>query len=122
MKYLVDSVIVIDHLNGLVQATQFLADHAVRSSLSVITRAEVLAGCGEQEERRVLALLDQFPTLPVDAATADHAARLRRTERWKLPDALQAALAIGHDSTLVTRNTRDFRPGGRPEVLIPYRL
>ena len=122
LKYLVDSVIVIDHLNGHAKATRFLADSASQSALSVITRAEVLAGCDEQNERPVIALLDQFPTLPVDASTADRAARLRRTERWKLPDAIQAAIAIGHDLKLVTRNTRDFRPGGRPDVLIPYQF
>ncbi|MDZ7791074.1 MAG: PIN domain-containing protein [Xanthomonadales bacterium] len=122
MKYLVDSVIVIDHLNGRVEATRFLADSASRSALSVITRAEVLAGCDEHNERPVIALLDQFPTLPIDVSTADRAARLRRTERWKLPDAIQAAIAIGHDLTLVTRNTRDFRPGERLDVLIPYQF
>lgn len=122
MKYLVDSVIVIDHLNGWTEATRFLADNAGRSMLSVITRAEVLAGCNEQHERPVVALLDQFAILPVDASIADRAAGLRRVQRWKLPDALQAAIAIGHDLTLVTRNTRDFRPGGQPEVLIPYQL
>lgn len=122
LKYLVDSVIVIDHLNGRTEATRFLADNVTQSVLSVITRAEVLAGCDERSERPVAALLDQFPTLPVDAQTADRAARLRRSERWKLPDAIQAAIAIGHELTLVTRNTRDFTPGGWPEVLVPYRL
>jgi predicted nucleic acid-binding protein len=42
--------------------------------------------------------------------------------RWKLPDAIQAAIARAHGLTLVTRNTRDFQPGGDPEVLIPYEL
>lgn len=122
MKYLIDSVIVIDHLNGLDPASRFLAEYATLSVLSVITRAEVLAGCEEHDERPVAAMLDQFPTLPIDLRTADRAARLRRSERWKLPDAIQAAIAIGHELTLVTRNMRDFTPGGRPEVLVPYRL
>lgn len=120
MKYLIDSVIVIDHLNGRVEATRFLIENAAQSALSVITRAEVLAGCDEHNERSVIALLDQFATLAVDVSIADRAARLRRTERWKLPDAIQAAVAIGHELALVTRNTRDFRPGSQPEVLIPY--
>jgi predicted nucleic acid-binding protein len=67
-------------------------------------------------------LLNLFPTLPLTVETADVAARLRRTQRLKLPDAFQAAVAIQHELTLVTRNTRDFQPGGDPEVLIPYRL
>lgn len=122
LKYLLDSVIVIDHLNGRSAATQFLFDYATHSAISVITRAEVLAGCDERGEALVLTLLDQFPVLPVSVEIADLAARLRRSERLKLPDAIQAAVAIGHGLTLVTRNTRDFKPGGQPEVLIPYRL
>ena len=122
MKFLLDSVIVIDHLNGIEAATGFIADHATSSALSVITRAEVLAGCGKTSEVPVMNLLNQFPTLPMTTEIADAAARLRRSERWKLPDAIQAAIAIGHQLTLVTRNTRDFQPGGQPEVLTPYAL
>jgi|GEM_PF-2246502 len=107
---------------GHTAATQFLSDQAVQSAVSVISRAEVLAGCGERSERLVTSLLDQIPSLPVSAKIADLAARLRRSERWKLLDALQAAVALAHGLTLVTRNTRDFQPGGSPAVLIPYRL
>ncbi|MDN5849370.1 MAG: hypothetical protein L0H63_06965 [Nitrococcus sp.] len=44
VKFLLDSVIRIDHFNGIRIATQFIGDHASESALSVITRAEVLAG------------------------------------------------------------------------------
>jgi predicted nucleic acid-binding protein len=120
LKYLVDSVIVIDHLNGIISATEFLADHAPHCAVSVITRAEVLAGCDEATSQPAAGLLNHFPALPVTLDIADLAARLRRSERWKLPDAIQAAIAIEHRLTLVTRNTRDFQPGKNPEVLIPY--
>ena len=61
--------------------------------------------------------------MPITVEVADLAATLRRTQRWKLPDALQAAVAIRHDLVLVTRNTRDFQEGAtNPAVLIPYRL
>jgi predicted nucleic acid-binding protein len=122
LRYLLDSVIVIDHLNGQPAATRFLFDHATQCAISVITRAEVLAGCDDRSEALVIPLLDQFPILPLSVEIADLAARLRRSERWKLPDAIQAAVAIGHELTLVTRNTRDFKPGDQPEVLIPYQL
>lgn len=121
MKYLIDSVILIDHFNGVAAATEFLERHGVESSLSVITRAEVLAGFDDGAASVAIRLLDAFPTLPMTVAIADVAARLRRTERWKLPDAIQAAIARAHGLILVTRNTRDFQPGGDPEVLIPYR-
>ena len=122
MKYLLDSVILIDHFNGVAAATAFLGRHGADSAVSVITRAEVLAGFDDDAVSLAIRLLDAFPTLPMTVEIADEAARLRRSVRWKLPDAIQAALARMHGLTLVTRNTRDFQPGGDPEVLIPYRL
>lgn len=122
MKYLLDSVIVIDHLNGLEAATSFLAEHGSVCAISVVTRAEVLAGFSVRTETLARELLDVFANLPITSAIADLAASLRRHERWKLPDALQAAVAIQHGLVMVTRNTRDFSSGGQLDVLIPYRI
>ncbi|HEY7905872.1 MAG TPA: PIN domain-containing protein [Wenzhouxiangella sp.] len=120
LKYLLDSVIVIDHLNGDCKATDFMASHGQASAISVITRAEVLAGTGADGEGSVLQLLNQFATLPLTTGIADHAAKLRRTQRWKLPDAIQAAIAMDQNLVLVTRNSRDFKDGQPVRVLIPY--
>ncbi len=122
LKYLLDSVVLIDHFNGIKPATTFLSEHGSACAISVITRAEVLAGFADDTEGLARELLDAFATLPVTAEIADLAAALRRTERWKLPDALQAAIASLHGLALVTRNMRDFQPGGTPDVLVPYRL
>ncbi|NKI33619.1 type II toxin-antitoxin system VapC family toxin [Wenzhouxiangella sp. XN79A] len=122
MKYLLDSVILIDHFNGIASATTFVSDHAAACALSVITRAEVLTGFSKESEPLALAVLNAFPTLPLTTEIADSAARLRRIQRWKLPDAIQAAFAKHHDLTLVTRNTRDFQDGDEVAVLVPYRL
>lgn len=120
MQFLLDSVILIDHFNGIAAATDFLAETGAEAALSVITRAEVLAGFDPATEALARELLDHFPSLPITAEIADRAAALRRTQRWKLPDALQAAVAQQHGLTLVTRNTRDFQPGGEIRVLVPY--
>lgn len=121
MKYLLDSVILIDHFNNLEAATAFLGEHGSECAISVITRAEVLAGFTLRTEPLARELLDVFPHLPITTEIADLAASLRRSERWKLPDALQAAVAVQHGLVLVTRNTRDFRAGGKKvEVLVPY--
>ena len=122
MKYLLDSVILIDHFNGTAAASGFLERYGADSALSVTTRAEVLAGFDDAAVSLAIRLLDAFPTLPMTVEIADTAARLRYTERWKLPDAIQAAIARAHGLILVTRNSRDFQPGGDPEVLIPYRI
>lgn len=120
MKFLLDSVIVIDHFNGIGAATRFLAENGGQCALSVITRAEALAGFTDETEPLALELLDNFQTLPVTREIADVAARLRRTERWKLPDAIQAAVALQHELTLVTRDTRDFEGSKELKVLTPY--
>lgn len=88
MKYRLESVIVIDHLNGVGAATQFLAEHAAACAVSVITRAEVLACFDDAGVPLTRELLDLFPALPITADTADLAARLRRRLHLNLPDAL----------------------------------
>ncbi len=44
MKRLLDSCILIDHFNGLTQATNYLKTHQSNCCISVITKAEVLIG------------------------------------------------------------------------------
>ena len=118
--YLVDSVIFIDHFNGISEATDFLREHRAAIYVSLISRAEVLTGFPPVRRREPMLLLDQLRTLSMDRGTADLAADLRRTHRWRLPDAFQAALATQHALKLVTRNTKDFDPKKHRFVLVPY--
>lgn len=122
MTRLIDSVILIDHFNGVPQATEYLAHTHGEIALSVITRAEVLTGFRPVGEPKALLLLDALPTLDITIPVADLAARLRREHRWKMPDALQAAVAVHHGLKLVTRNTRDFSPARHDFVEIPYQI
>ena len=119
---LLDSVILIDHFNGIPDATEYIASVSDQCAISVITRAEVLAGFEAKGRRAAIQLLDQFPLFPIDQVLADLAARLRREQGWKLPDAFQAAIAKHHGLRLVTRNTRDFPPQRYRFVLLPYTL
>ncbi len=122
MKLLLDSVILIDHFNGVAAATRYLSEHHTDAAISVITRAEVLTGFEQRAVRKALQFLDCFPTLPIDQATADLAAALRREHGWKLPDAFQAAIAQQHGLRFVTRNQKDFPPRLYRFVDIPYRV
>ncbi|GAB6044156.1 PIN domain-containing protein [Endothiovibrio diazotrophicus] len=122
MRLLLDSVILIDHFNGIPPATAYLREVKAEAVISVITRAEVLAGFPTDRGALAARLLDTFPALTIDTPVADLAARLRREQRWKLPDALQAALAQHHGLTLVTRNTKDFAPERHSFVRVPYAL
>ncbi|MEO8082183.1 MAG: PIN domain-containing protein [Ardenticatenales bacterium] len=119
---LLDSVIIIDHLNDIASATTYLTSVSDRSLLSAITRAEVMTGVARPNFERVRQLLDNFHCIAIDVRIADLAAELRRTWKWRLPDALQAAAAISVGGQLATRNTRDFDPSIHPFVVVPYRL
>lgn len=121
MKFLADSVIFIDHLNGIDPATAFIEQNADDIAVSVITRAEVLAGAA-RGAAKLKRLLDLFPTLEISVEVADEAAAMRRRHRWKLPDAFQAALARRHRLRLVTRDAKDFPPARHRFVLVPYQL
>lgn len=120
--YLLDSVILIDHFNGRSEATQFMLDNRGLVSISVITRAEVLTGFDPVEEVQAKAFLNLFTTHELTVKDADLAASLRRENRWKLPDALQAAVAINRRLILATRNSKDFDPEHHSFVVIPYCL
>lgn len=120
---LLDSVILIDHLNDMPKATEFISSlDPDETAISVITRAEILVGFEEASIQKAASLLDQYALLAIDKAAADRAAELRRRYGWKLPDAFQAALAINNHIRLSTRNTKDFDPVKHPFVEIPYKL
>ena len=116
---LLDSVILIDHLNGVSAATEYLRT-VEGANVSVITRAEVLTGIDARDRDAVIRLLNRYATLSIDRKTADLAANLRRKYRWRLPDAFQTALAELNHLKLATRNTRDFPPQKYAFVVVPY--
>ena len=120
---LIDSVILIDHLNGIDRATNFILElDPFQTAISVITRAEILAGLSKEEVAFATPLLDQYQLFIIDKPIADLAAKLRRETGWKLPDAFQAALAQYHKTLLTTRNTKDFDPKKHRFVEVPYTI
>lgn len=123
MKLLLDTVILIDHFNGIKKATEFIALNQKHISISVITRAELLTGFNSKRNLSLAKqLCDEFVQHTLTAADADLAAALRQKYGWKLPDAFQAAIAKNHKLKLVTRNTKDFNPNKHSFVLVPYQL
>lgn len=121
LSYLLDTCILIDHLNGLAEATSFLRS-VEDPAISQITWIEVMVGArGEVEDRALRSLLRTFEVLSVDEDVAEAAVRLRRARRLKVPDAIILATAQIHGRKLATRNTRDF-PEPDPEIVVPYRL
>jgi len=123
IERLLDSVIIIDHLNGIDAATRFLLGiNPEETSISVITWAEILVGVEKEKLDMVKSFLNQYTIYNIDKAIADRAAQMRRRYHWKLPDAFQAALAANYKLLLTTRNTKDFDPSKHAFVEIPYTI
>ena len=109
MKYLVDSNIIIYHLNGDEKATEFLRNNHHRIALSQITYVEVLSfPYTLQEEDKIKQFLSTFILLDVNNVISDIAIENRKIKKIKLPDNLIASTAIAYGLSLVTHNTRDF--------------
>ena len=122
VKYLIDSTILIDHLNGIAPATEWLNKlNTGDAVISAVTRAEVLVKAADRWEE-VMRFLEEFSCLPISSEESDIAAGLRNLYKIKLPDAFQAALAKNEDIVLVTRDATDFKKIQNLEVKIPYRL
>jgi predicted nucleic acid-binding protein len=123
LNRLLDSVILIDHFNGIPKATKFILGlQPEDTAISVITRAEILVGIKKEDRGNTLIMLNQYVTFPIDINIADIAADLRKEYGWKLPDAFQASLAKYYNLKLCTRNTKDFDPRRHSFVEVPYKL
>jgi len=114
-ELLVDTDVLVDHLRG---ANAIAAPFP--SAYSIITRAELFAGQGSEEEN-VRALLAPMRELMVTTAVAERAGRIRRETGVRLPDALIAATAIENGLSLLTRNRRDFAGVRGLRVVTPKR-
>ena len=117
---LADSVILIDHFNGIAAATDYLSRMRGQIAISAITRAEVLTDFGPRRRLLPRRFLDQFPLIVIDREVADLAATLRQKHGWKMPDAMQAAAAKLHRLKLATRDLEDFPPERHRFVVVPY--
>lgn len=123
-KTLLDSNIIIDHLNDMDQATTYLGALSdwIISSLTVY---EVLSGCAGGRSKQLpkaRQFFDYCSILSIDSAIAGIAAasqRKSRSER-KMVDFLIAATASHHGLQLATRNPADFK--GICDSFQPYRI
>ena len=107
---LVDTDVLIDHLRGHAP----FRPRRNRVFYSIVTRCELLAGQGGDEDL-VRKLLGAFAEIGLDRSVAESAGRIRRSTRISLPDAVIAASAIEFGVPVVTRNRGDYErvPGLR---------
>ena len=114
--WMLDTVALIDYYHGrpgVLPYLEAILDEKTGGAFSTITELELWQGIRPGEEERHEALLALLERVPLDEAIARRAGQLRQQvglERLSLPDAAIAASAELNGYTLLTRNTRDFRP------------
>ena len=122
MPYLIDTDLVIDHLANITEANRLLDKLAPEGiAISIITYMEVYQGVARSpsatEARAKLQIFRRsVPVLPFSLLVAKRCALLReqlKTEQKRVKaralDLINAAIALEHDLTLVTRNVRDYQ-------------
>ncbi len=109
-NYLIDSNIIIYHLNNNKVATNFLIKYLELSAISLITYIEVLSFDFDSidEENQVKELLNQFTIFDIDKSVSKQALINRKLKRIKLPDNIIVSTAQVNNLILVTRNIKDF--------------
>jgi predicted nucleic acid-binding protein len=119
VKAVFDTNIVIDLLNGVIEANNELGRYS-QAAISRISWIEVLTGVRDEEDQhRVEAMLSFFEMIELDEPVSRRAVELRKQYRLKVPDAIVFASAKLRDCVLVTRDVKDF-PAEDPGIRVPY--
>lgn len=111
IKYLLDTNVVIGLLKAFPDAINLLQvypDLLEGCAISQITRMELLGfpQLDTESKQQVLAFLDNCPVVLLDENIEQVAIKLRRSGRFKLPDAIIAATAHVNTLTLITLDER----------------
>ena len=120
VTYLLDTNIIIDALNDKKNrnlSLLSLAEQGHTLTCCPVNVAEVYAGLRPKEEERTAALLRSLQLYPITFPVAELAGRLKRDYSRKgktpsIPDTIVAAVALHHQLTLITDNTKDFPMAG----------
>lgn len=117
---LLDTSVILDHLNGRYGRTEFLDELIQQGHLLAccpVNITEVYAGLRPGEEARTESLIGSLLCLPVTPAIARQAGLLRRDWRAKgqtlsYTDVTIAAVALANQTPLLTDNSKHFPEGG----------
>ncbi|MDI6402360.1 type II toxin-antitoxin system VapC family toxin [Balneolaceae bacterium ANBcel3] len=114
--FIVDTDILIDYSRGVEKAKASIVKHEIdhRLAISVITQLELMAGCKNKQDFKLLnAFLKDFEVIPLNASISDKAVelfeRFRLSHGVMIPDMLIASTAMVFDIPLLSKNHKDFR-------------
>ena len=109
-RYLIDSNIIIYHLNQDDIASNFLLQNFQDSAISRVTFIEVLSfNFTPEVQRTIIEYLERFEIIDTDKSISIQASENRKIKKIKLPDNIIVSTAQVYNLTLVTRNTKDFK-------------
>lgn len=108
-RYLIDSNIIIYHLNADSIATNFLKENLGNLCISRLTFIEVLSfDFTDKQKEQVIALLRRFEIIDTSDEIALKCIENRKLKKIKIADNIIASTAQVNGLTLVTRNIKDF--------------
>lgn len=120
MRAVFDTNILIDYLNGITKAKKEFSLYTTKI-ISIISYIEVLVGIDSEHHSAITPFLKTFQIVPIDLSIAQLSIEIRKTYKFKTPDALIFATAQQCNALLVTRNTKDFKKS-LPIIRIPYEV
>ncbi|MDX2130155.1 MAG: type II toxin-antitoxin system VapC family toxin [Chloroherpetonaceae bacterium] len=125
MKYLFDTNIFIYATAKEPEVLPFFALAFLNNNecfYSRVTRIEILSFplATKHDEILLNNLLNQFFAIPINKQIEDLTIQLRRKKKMKLGDSIIAASALFTESTLITRNERDFEAIPKLKLLNPF--
>jgi predicted nucleic acid-binding protein len=116
-RFILDTNIIIDILNGKLDLLTFLTDFSdYELYINPVIKIEVLAkpDMSTTEETEARILLDTFSLNEIDNKICDIAIQIRRDKELRLPDALIVASAIDLNATVLSNDPhlRDYKRTG----------
>ncbi len=96
-------------------AAALLERRASEPAISIVTWMEVMIGAPPPRDEETRKFLSRFEVLGLEREVVERAVLVRRSQRFKLPDAVIYATALIAGRVLVTADRGDF-PSGTPGV------
>jgi predicted nucleic acid-binding protein len=125
-RWLIETSVLVDLLRGETRARRWIDDLPNDArAISVVTAAELLAGCrNRREQRNVEREIELYDLLWIDETISAHALDLYKqfhlSHNIGFLDCLIAATALEHHLTLATLNVKHFHPLLQLQVVCPY--
>ena len=119
-RYLIDSNIIIYHLNKDDIASNFLLQNFQDSAILRVTFIEVLSfNFTPEVQKTIIEYLERFEIIDTDKSISIQAIENRKIKKIKLPDNIIVSTAQVYNLTIVTRNAKDFKALG-VDILNPF--